>query len=201
MVRLEPLDDLDDFTAAVGGGPPDVEFAGWPDTSGLFGGFGRPWRERVGVKVQGGEGILKSGRGPRERDAFVRRARHGLHEVCGDFCHGAAFALEEVDMGHELLTLQAVARVDEAVGVGVDVGIVNLGEIANQDHFGAFSHAGDQRFGFVRGELLGFIHDEDGAGNGASANMGDGFDFDKTCLDERFVGAAWFCSGPRVCRC
>ncbi len=90
-------------------------------------------------------------------------------------------------MCHELLTLQAVACVDEAVGVGVDVGVVDLGEVTNENHFGAFAHAGDQGFGFVRRELLGFIDDEDGSGNGASADVGDGFDFDEAGLDERFV--------------
>jgi hypothetical protein len=64
VVRFEPLDDLDHFAAAVSGGSSDVQLAGWPDTSGLFGGGGRPRRERVGVYVQGGEGILESGSGP-----------------------------------------------------------------------------------------------------------------------------------------
>jgi len=39
---------------------------------------------------------------------------------------------------------------DEAVGVGIDVGIVDLRDVADEDDFAAFAHAGDERFCLVR---------------------------------------------------
>ena len=123
-----------------------------------------------------------------------------LHEVCRDFRHWAAFPFEQVHMGHELLPLQSVAGVDETIRVRIDVGIVDLGEIANQDHLAAFSHSRDECFCLVWSELLGFIDDEDGAGNGASADVSDGFHLDQTGLDERFVGATGFGSDSWIGR-
>ena len=79
-------------------------------------------------------------------------------------------------MRHEGLPLQAVAGEDEAVGVRVHIGIIDLREVADEDDLAAFAHARDERLGFVRRELLRFIHDENRVRDGASADVRDGFD-------------------------
>lgn len=121
-----------------------------------------------------------------------RAVTWGSHQVCGYLGHGAPFSLEEVDVGHEVLPLQAVASVDEPIGVGIDIGVVDLREVSDEDHLAPSAHAGDESFRFMRGELLRLVDDEDRAGDGSTADMGYGFDLKQTGLDQRLVGASRF---------
>lgn len=84
-------------------------------------------------------------------------------------------------MGVEFLAFHAFDEVGEAVGLGVEVGVVDLEDVAGEDDFGAFAGAGDDGFDFVGGEVLGFVDDEVDAVEAAAADVGEGGD------DEFFV--------------
>lgn len=111
-----------------------------------------------------------------------------LHQPSPGFGEVAAFAATEGDVCDEGLTFHAVASVDETIAAAIDVGMIDLIGIANHDEFGAFGHAGDDGFGFLGGELLGFVEDEKAVRDGASADVGEGFDFDDSLIDESVVG-------------
>src|SRR5690242_19560300 len=66
------------------------------------------------------------------------------HQVRCDFRHLAPLALKEVHVGHPWLTLQAIAGVDEAVGVGVDVRVVDLSKVSDEDDLAPLPHPRDQ---------------------------------------------------------
>ena len=52
-----------------------------------------------------------------------------LHQIRRHFRHLAALALEQIHVRHEGLPLQAIARVNEAVGVRIDIRIIDLPEV------------------------------------------------------------------------
>ncbi len=96
------------------------------------------------------------------------------------------------------MATEAVSGVDEAVGSGVYVGVVDLGGVSYHDEFAVFAHSGDDGFGFEGGELLGFIEDEVALGNGAAADVAEGFDFYDAFFDEGFVGFTAGAAGEEV---
>ena len=77
-------------------------------------------------------------------------------------------------MLEEPLASHFLSQVGEAVGPLVQVGLVNLEDIAGEDHLGAFPGAGDDGFYLVRGEVLGLIHNEIHLPQGAAADIGQG---------------------------
>lgn len=93
-------------------------------------------------------------------------------------------------MGGEGLAAHALAGVDEAVAAAVDVGVVDLGGVADEDEFAASGHAGDDGFCFEWGKLLCFVEDEEAVWDAASADVAEGFDFDDAALDEGVVRGA-----------
>ena len=56
-----------------------------------------------------------------------------------------ALALLQVDVGVERIALEAVDQVGEAVAVGVEVGRVDLEDVAGEDDLGVLAGAGDDR--------------------------------------------------------
>ncbi len=91
-------------------------------------------------------------------------------------------------MSGEFLATQFVAGMDEAVGASVDVGIIDLGRVADHDELGTLRHTGDDSLGLEWGELLGFVEDEEAVRDGAAADIAEGLDLKESTLDELFVG-------------
>lgn len=89
-------------------------------------GGGGPGGSVVVSRVREAKGFWSPDGGPERGIRLLDGRDMTLHEVRGDFRHGAALAFEEVYMGHELLTLQAVSSVNEAIGMSVDIRIVDL---------------------------------------------------------------------------
>ncbi len=131
----------------------------------------------------GGAAMAQEGTGGK-----TRGAEGALHAFGAGFGEGAAFAFAEGDVGGARLAFEAGAGVDEAVAEAVDVGVIDLGGVADEDEFGAAGHAGDDGFGFEGGELLGFVEDEEAVGDGAAADVAEGFDFEEALFDEGVVG-------------
>ena len=77
---------------------------------------------------------------------------------------------------------------DEAVGAAVDVGVVDLGRVADHDEFGTLRHTGDDGLGLEWGQLLGFVEDEEAVRDGAAADIAEGLDLKESTLDELLVG-------------
>ena len=95
-----------------------------------------------------------------------------LQQFCGDVGQGRALAFAEEDVLKEGLAFHLLAQVGEAVGPLVQVGLVNLEDIAGEHHLGALSGAGDDGFYLVRGEVLGLVHNKVHLAQGAAADIG-----------------------------
>ena len=80
------------------------------------------------------------------------------------FAQFAAFAFYKVDVGEEVFAVEFFAEVGEAVGPFVEVWLVYLVYVTGEDDLGSFAGTGDDGFYFVRGEVLGFVYDEEGVG-------------------------------------
>lgn len=95
-----------------------------------------------------------------------------LKFFAGKFAQGTALPFDEVYVGEEVFAVEFFAEVCEAVGPGVEVRLVYLVNISGEDDLGAFSCSGYDCFDLMRGEVLGFIYDEEGVGEGAAADVG-----------------------------
>ena len=70
-------------------------------------------------------------------------------------------------MTADLLAAHALHQVGEAVGAGVEIGVIDLVRVAGEDNAGIHSGAGDNGFDLVRGKVLRFIDDEEVIGSSA----------------------------------
>lgn len=95
-------------------------------------------------------------------------------------------------MGEEFLAAEFVNHVGEAVGLFVEVGGVDLVDIAGEYDFGVVAGAGDDGFDFVRGEVLGFVDDEEDVGEAATANVSEGGYEDFFVFDHFVDGFGFF---------
>ena len=99
-----------------------------------------------------------------------------LHQITSQFAQFTALAFHQVDMREEILVPHAVNHIDQSVGLAVQVGLVNLLDIAGEHHLGTFSGTGDDGFDFMRGQVLGFVNDAVGFAQASSADEGQGLD-------------------------
>ena len=65
----------------------------------------------------------------------------------------------EGDVAADLLAAHAVDKVSQAVGTGVQVGVVDLVGITGEDNASVDACAGNDGFDFVWGRVLRFIYD------------------------------------------
>src|SRR3984885_6622428 len=61
---------------------------------------------------------------------------------------------------------------------------VGLGEVAGDDGLGVVAETGDEHLHLLHGGVLGFVHDDEGVGEGAAAHEGEWGDFDDVGLEE-----------------
>ena len=99
-------------------------------------------------------------------------------------------------MGGQFLAAEFVTGVDEAIGAAVDVGIVDLGGVADHDELGALRHAGDDGLGLERGQLLGLVEDEEAVRDRSAADVAEGLDLEESALDELLVRLEWCLASP-----
>ena len=76
-------------------------------------------------------------------------------------------------MFEEVFAVEFFAQVGEAVGPFVEVWLVYLVHITGENNLGPFSGTGDDGLHFVRGEVLGFVNDEERVGEGAATDVGE----------------------------
>ena len=79
-------------------------------------------------------------------------------------------------MLEQRLPVHLLPEVRQAVGPLVQVGLVDLEDVAREDHLRAFAGAGDDGLHLVRGEVLRLVHDEIHLAEGAAADVGEGRD-------------------------
>jgi hypothetical protein len=91
-------------------------------------------------------------------------------------------------VGGDRLALHPVVAVDEPVAARVDVGIVDLGRVADQDDLRALGNARDDRLDLVRRQLLRLVEDEEPPGDRAAADEAEGLDLDQPALQQPLVG-------------
>ena len=97
-----------------------------------------------GVKL---ESSRRVGDPPSPGFGGLRNALHpALQKVGRELRQFRALALGQLDVSGNGLAFHAVMAVDQAVASGIDVGIVDLGRVADQDDFRAFGDAGDDGF-------------------------------------------------------
>ena len=95
-------------------------------------------------------------------------------------------------MGEEVFAVEFFAQVGEAVGPFVEVGLVYLVDVTGEDYLGSFAGTGDDGFHFVRGEVLGFVYDEEGVGEGAATDVGERADEQLLAAEHLFYFYVFF---------
>src|SRR6185503_2490963 len=80
-------------------------------------------------------------------------------------------ALLQLDVRGDRFRAEFADDVDEAVGGGIDVGIVDLIRVAGENDFRAVANAGDDGFHFERREVLGLVDDHELVGDAAAADV------------------------------
>lgn len=76
-------------------------------------------------------------------------------------------------MGVDLIVVQPVDQVGEPVALGIQVGCVDLEDVACEDNLRILTGTRDDRFDLVRGQILRFIYNENHVAETSSANVGE----------------------------
>ena len=101
-------------------------------------------------------------------------------------------------MGEEVFAVEFFAEVGEAVGPFVEVGLVYLVDVTGEDDLSSFAGTGDDGFYFVRGEVLGFVYDEEGVGERAAADVGERADEQLLSAEHLFYFYVFFTVAAEV---
>ena len=104
-------------------------------------------------------------------------ADDALDELVADYVY--VFEVAELDAFD---AVEDVEGFEEAGLLGI--GEVGLGEVAGDDGLGVVAEAGDEHLHLFHGGVLGFVHDDEGVGEGAAAHEGEGGDLDDVALEE-----------------
>ena len=94
-------------------------------------------------------------------------------------------------MASQALALEALHQPGEAIALGIYIGIVDLVGVAREHEFGSFPHTGDDGFHLMGREVLGLIHHHVLAGDGATADVADGFHFQQSHPLQIRPAVAW----------
>ena len=108
----------------------------------------------------------------------------------------AALAPHHIDVGEDALAEELVAKVREAVGVEVQIGLVYLVDVSGEDYLSAFSGTGDDGLDLVRSEVLGLVHDEEDVAEAAAADIGQRVDY-QFLATEHILDLGDFLTGGR----
>ena len=100
------------------------------------------------------------------------RSPRALQQIAGQVRQGRALALLQRDVGVDRLPHHAADEVAQAVGQRIEIGMVDLLDVAGEDHLRAFAGPGDDRLDLVRREVLGLVDDEEHPLQAAAADVG-----------------------------
>ena len=81
-------------------------------------------------------------------------------QVGGRFRQLTALTLDQADVRRQFAETEPLDQECEAIGEGVDVGVVDLVRIAGENDLGSLPDARDDRFDLERRQILGFVDDE-----------------------------------------
>ena len=98
-------------------------------------------------------------------NALLHRALYKkttLQFLACQLAQGTAFPFYEVYVGEEVFAVQFFAQVGEAIGPGVKVRLVYLEDISSKDNLSSLAGTGNYGLYLMRGEVLGFVDDEEG---------------------------------------
>lgn len=87
-----------------------------------------------------------------------------------------AFALRERDVCEQVQAFHLFDGVCEAIAAAVEVGVVDLADVARQNEFRAFADSARDGFYFVRCQVLGFVNDHELVRDASAADVGEGFE-------------------------
>ena len=102
-------------------------------------------------------------------------------------------------MLEQLLSRHVFSQVGKTVAPLVQIGLVNLEDIAGKYHFRAISGASNDSFNLVRGEILGLIYDEEHFAKTAAADVGQGSDEKFFVLQEILYAQGLFAGRTELC--
>ena len=94
--------------------------------------------------------------------------------VVGQIGQRRSLAFFQRDVAVEVFATQPVNEVRQSVGLFVEVGRVDLADVASQDDFRVFTGTRHNRFHLMRCQVLGFVDDEHHVGQRAPSNVGEG---------------------------
>ena len=84
-----------------------------------------------------------------------------LQQIACQICQLAALTFFQSDMGIKRLANHPADQVAQAIGLGIEIRVVDLLNVAGEHDLGSFTSTGDDGFDFVRGEILGLVHNEE----------------------------------------
>ena len=94
-----------------------------------------------------------------------------------------ALTLSQSNVSVAHLPLHAIDQIGEPVALGVEVGRVDLEDVAREHHLGAFPGSGDDGLDLVWAQVLGFVDDEDDLRQAASSDIRQRRDVELVLLD------------------
>src|SRR5262249_40890479 len=104
-------------------------------------------------------------------DGAAHDAKLPLEKIGRQLGQRAALPLGQSNMAGDLLALEAIYDVHQAVVGGIDVRIVDLKWIAGENDFRVVPYPGDDCLDLVRGQILRFVHDDELVGDTSPADV------------------------------
>src|SRR5208283_2793696 len=80
--------------------------------------------------------------------------RWSLQQIAGQLSQSRALALGQIHVGVDALALHTIDEIAEAIGMRVQIGMIDLEDVAGEHHLGALARAGDDGLHLVRGQIL-----------------------------------------------
>src|SRR5674476_1490150 len=92
--------------------------------------------------------------------ATVLSVKFMLQQIAGQFGQITSFALEQVDVGKDILSFHPVGQIGKSVGLHIQIGGVDLLNIPCKDHFSTLAGACDDGFYLMRRKILSLVDDK-----------------------------------------
>lgn len=93
-------------------------------------------------------------------------------QQAGQIGEAGPFPFFQIDVGVKRLSLHLGDQIAQAVGMTVQVRMVDLEDIAGEDDLGALPGPGDNGLDFVRSQVLGLVDNEEDFDQGAPPDVG-----------------------------
>ena len=120
---------------------------------------------------------------PTKRGHATREAREWLQPLGGETRKFTPLTFLQRDVADDGQPLHLLDGVRQAIGGLVEVGVVDLADVAGEDEFRALANAAGDGLDLVRREVLGLVDEHELVGDGAAADVGEGLEHQRAVGD------------------